>query len=67
MRGEVGKDDGVLVIRRIHVSYQLMSGEENREKIERVHGMHHDFCPVYRTLKSAIEMTTDFELAAEDG
>ena len=62
VRGEVGKDDGVLVIRRIHVTYRLKSGEENRETVERVHGMHHDSCPVYRTLKTAIAITTDFEL-----
>lgn len=62
VRGEVGKDDGVLVIRRIHVTYRLKSGEENRETVERVHRMHHDSCPVYRTLKSAIAITTDFEL-----
>ena len=62
VRGEVGKDDGVLVIRRIHVTYRLKSGEENRETVERVHGMHNDSCPVYRTLKSAIAITTDFEL-----
>jgi len=52
----------VLVIRRIHVSYRLKSGEENREVIQRVHDFHHDKCPVYRTLKTAIEISTDFEL-----
>ncbi len=62
VRGDVGKDDGVLVIRRIHVTYRLKSGEGNRETVERVHGMHHDSCPVYRTLRTAIAITTDFEL-----
>ncbi len=52
----------MLVIRRVHVKYRLKSGEENRETIERVHEMHRDYCPVYRTLKSAIEITTEFEL-----
>lgn len=63
VRGEVGKDDGVLVIRRIHVTYRLVAGEEHRETVDRVHGFHHGFCPVYRTLASAIEITTAYELA----
>ena len=62
MRGEVGKEDGVLVIRRVHVTYRLKAGEEHRETVERVHGFHADRCPVYKTLKDAIEITTDFEL-----
>ncbi|MCH1571416.1 MAG: OsmC family protein [Longimicrobiales bacterium] len=62
VRGEVGKDDGVLVIRRIHVTYRLKAGEEQRETVERVHGMHADRCPVYKTLKSAIDITTEVVL-----
>jgi uncharacterized OsmC-like protein len=62
VRGEVGKDEGVLVIRRIHVTYRLASDESNRETIERVHAMHADKCPVYRTLKPAIDITTSWEL-----
>ena len=52
----------MLVIRRVHVRYELDAGEEYRETVQRVHAMHHDYCPVYRTLKSAIEITTEFEL-----
>ena len=59
----MGKDDGVLVIRRVHVTYRLAAGEDQRETVERVHGLHRDFCPVYRTLKSAIDITTEYELA----
>ena len=62
MRGEVGKDDGVLVIRRVHVTYRLKADAEHADTIERVHEMHADFCPVYRTLKPAIEITTSYEL-----
>lgn len=58
----MGKDDGVLVIRRVHVTYRLKTGEENRETVERVHGVHHDKCPVYRTIKDSIEITTDLEI-----
>ena len=38
--GEVERDEGVLVIRRIHVAMQLMAPEEARETVERVHGMY---------------------------
>ena len=62
MRGEVGKDDGVLVIRRVHVTYHLAAGEGDREMVERVHGMHAEYCPVYRTLESAFEITTEYVL-----
>ena len=62
MRGEVGKEDGVLVIRRVHVTYRLNAAEEHRETVERVHAMHADFCPVYRTLKDAIDITTEYVL-----
>jgi uncharacterized OsmC-like protein len=27
--------------------------------------MHHDYCPVYRSLKAAIEITTSYELGSE--
>jgi len=58
----VGKDDGVLVIRRVHVTYRLKAAEEHRETVERVHGFHAEKCPVYKTLKDSIEITTDFVL-----
>lgn len=60
MRGEVGKDDdGVLVIRRIHVTYHLKVAEEHRDTVERVHGFHADKCPVYRSVKDSIDITTE--------
>lgn len=53
------KDDGVLVIRRVHVTYRLKAGDEHQDTIERVHGMHADKCPVYRTLSGCIDITTE--------
>ncbi len=66
MRGEVGKEDGVLVIRRVHVSYELRTGEENRETVDRVHAVHHGHCPVYRTLERAFRITTDYEILTDE-
>jgi uncharacterized OsmC-like protein len=50
------------VIRRIHAHYWLRAPESERETIERVHAMHADRCPVARSLKGAIDITTSFEL-----
>jgi uncharacterized OsmC-like protein len=61
----VETEDRVLIIRRIHVVLRLKAAPEHRETAERVHGMFADFCPVYRTLKPAIAITT--ELAFEPG
>jgi uncharacterized OsmC-like protein len=56
----------VLVIRRIHVQYQLKLDANSRENAERVVGFHADFCPVARTLKGCIEISTSLDIA-EDG
>jgi uncharacterized OsmC-like protein len=47
------------VIRRIHVRMRLKAEEAHRETATRVHGIFADKCPVYRSLKAAIEMTTE--------
>lgn len=65
MRGEVEADDKVLVLRRIHVLYKLRASADQRETIERVHEMHARFCPVYRSLEAAIDITTELELIEE--
>ena len=62
--GEVELDDGVLVIRRIHVVLKLKAEESHRETAQRVHGFFADRCPVYRTLKLAIAITTELMFEA---
>ena len=62
MHGEVEKEGGVLVIRRIHVGYRLKAGEEDRETIERVHEFHAERCPVYRSIYTSIDITTECQL-----
>jgi uncharacterized OsmC-like protein len=57
--GEVELEDHVLVIRRIHVILKLKAEESHRETAIRVHGFYADKCPVYRTLKPAIAITTE--------
>jgi len=61
--GEVENEDGVLVIKRIHVVYKLaLDGEADREAVKRAFERHMPYCPVYRSIGSAIEITTALEL-----
>ena len=62
--GEVEKEEGVLVIRRIDVAMRLVAPEESRETVERVHGFYAMRCPLYRTLHKAIQLTSSFTIAA---
>jgi uncharacterized OsmC-like protein len=62
--GEVEKEEGVLVIRRIHVAMRLAAPEEMRETVERVHEMYAMRCPLYRTLHKAIQLTSSYTLVA---
>jgi uncharacterized OsmC-like protein len=57
--GEIEKEEGVLVIKRIHVRMNLMAPAAQRETAERVHGFYQDRCPVYRSLRAAIAITTE--------
>ena len=62
--GEVETDEGVLVIRRIHVAMQLVASEESRDTVERVHGIYAMRCPLYRTLHNAIQLSSSYTLAS---
>jgi uncharacterized OsmC-like protein len=60
--GEVETEENVLVIRRIHVVMKLKAPESSREVIERVHGFYAMKCPLYRTLRKAIQLSSSLEL-----
>jgi uncharacterized OsmC-like protein len=62
--GEIEKEDGVLVIKRIHVNLRLAAPDAVRDTVERVHGMYAMRCPLYRTLHGAIALTSSFQLTA---
>ena len=61
-RGEIEKDGKVLVIKRIHVTYHLKVKPELQETAERVHGFHADFCPVARTIKGCVDISTELKM-----
>jgi uncharacterized OsmC-like protein len=58
----VEKEEGVLVIRRIHVAMRLAAPAEVKDTVERVHGIYAMRCPLYRTLHNAIQLTSSVEL-----
>jgi uncharacterized OsmC-like protein len=60
--GEVETEEGVLVIRRIHVSMHLAAPADARDTVERVHGMYAMRCPLYRTLRGAISLSSSVDL-----
>ena len=61
--GEVETDEGVLVIRRIHVRFTLEAPDAVRETVDRVHGMYAMRCPLYRTLHTSIALTSSVQLS----
>lgn len=62
--GEVEVESKVLVIKRIKQTFHLSADEGDREKIERVLGVYADSCPVARSLKGSIEITSDLEFTS---
>lgn len=66
VNGEVEKaDDGVLVVKRIHVLHTLRGAEADRQTAERVHGMYAQRCPLYRSVQGAIDVTSELAFVAE--
>jgi uncharacterized OsmC-like protein len=62
--GEVETEEGVLVIRRIHVAMRLAAPQEARAVVDRVHGVYAMRCPLYRTLHNAIALSSSVDLIA---
>lgn len=60
--GEVESEEGVLVIRRIHVAMKLVASERSRDTVERVHGIYAMRCPLYRTLHGVIQLSSSYQL-----
>lgn len=60
--GEVETEEGVLVIRRIHVAMRLAAPEDVRDKVKRMHEVYAMHCPLFRTLHKAIQLTSSLTL-----
>lgn len=62
--GEVETEEGVLVIRHVHVAMRLAAPEVVREKVERVHEVYAMHCPLFRTLHKAVRLTSSWTLVS---
>ena len=65
VRGEIESEDGVLIIRRIHVDMTLRAATNVHETIERVHGFFAQKCPIFRSLHPQIQITSSYTLISE--
>lgn len=61
--GEIEVEGKVLVIKRIKQTFHLTADEADREKVERVLGVYADSCPVARSVKGSIEITSDLDFS----
>ena len=64
--GEIEKENGILRIMRIHITYNLKIDAalraEKQEAIDRVMAVHADACPVHRSIAGCIDITTGLEI-----
>jgi uncharacterized OsmC-like protein len=63
--GEIESEGKVLIIRRIKQTFHLVAEEEDREKIERILDVYADSCPVARSIKGSIEITSELDLTTK--
>jgi len=61
--GEVEVEGKVLVVKRIRQTFHLTASKEDREKIERVLGVYADSCPVARSIRDSIEISSALDLS----
>lgn len=57
-------DDGVLVLRKVEISYRLELDDEHRAAAEEVHAVHAGRCPNARSVSPQIEIATDLEIVS---
>ena len=60
--GEIEVESKVLVIKRVKQTFHLTADENDRETIERVLGVYADSCPVARSIKDSIEISSELDL-----
>ncbi len=60
--GEIETEKKILVVKRIKQTFHLSADEKDREKIERVIKVYADSCPVARSVKGSIEITSELDL-----
>jgi uncharacterized OsmC-like protein len=66
LAGEIETENKVLVCKRIAITLHLTADEKDRETIERVLEVYEDGCPVARSIKSSIEITSELDLTTSE-
>jgi uncharacterized OsmC-like protein len=61
--GEIEVESKVLVLKRIKQIFHLTAEEQERETIERVLEVYADSCPVARSVKGSIEISSELDFA----
>ena len=59
--GEIEVERKVLVIKRIKQTFHLETDEGDRETVERVLEVYADGCPVARSVRNSIEITSELD------
>ncbi len=59
--GEIEVESKVLVVKRIKQTFHLTADEEDRETIERMLEVYADSCPVARSVRDSIEISSDLD------
>ncbi|MDQ3567631.1 MAG: hypothetical protein M3397_06075 [Actinomycetota bacterium] len=59
--GEIEVESKVLVVKRIKQTFHLTADEEDREIIERVLEVYADSCPVARSVRDSIDISSDLD------
>jgi uncharacterized OsmC-like protein len=63
--GEIETEDKVLVIKRIKQTFHLSADERDREQIERVLEVYAASCPVARSIRESIEITSELDFTTK--
>jgi len=58
VKGDIEKEENILIIKRIFVTYRLKVADGQHDTAERVHGFHADYCPVARSVRDCIDIKT---------
>lgn len=64
--GEIELEERVLVLKRIRVRYALRIPPGAEDTARRAHQVHHDGCPVYRSIGACVQIETRLELDVQD-
>jgi organic hydroperoxide reductase OsmC/OhrA len=64
--GEHEVEDGVVILRRIHLTAHLRAMSSQHETAERVFPIFASKCPVHRSIEKAIDITTELDFQPTD-